>query len=441
MTEMQKSFYVRNAVIIKMSAIGVLILLMLIPVSMIRSLVMERSFRQKEATDEISSKWGNEQRLTGPILSVPYYSYDLNKDQKKVNLTRRYAHFLPENLLINGELNPEVRYRGIYKVAVYSSNLKLEGSFKFPKVEVPEKHFDIDWKNAFVTIGITDLRGIKESLVFKWNNTETSFEPGVRSIGVVESGVTVNIPLNPELTNSIDFNLDIVLNGSRSISFIPLGKVTSVNITSPWSNPSFDGAFLPESREISENGFAAQWKVLELNRNFPQHWIDNESNFRNSSFGVSLLLPIETYQITERSIKYAILFFALTFMVFFFVEVLRKIRVHPVQYVLVGFGLSLFYLLLLSLSEHIGFDLAYLVASIGIVALIATYSKGVFKNTKLTIMLASLMVVLYGFLYILLQMQDFALLLGSVGLFLVLALVMFISQKVDWYSLGEDRHS
>ena len=168
--------------------------------------------------------------------------------------------------------------------------------------------------------------------------------------------------------------------------------------------------------------------------------VDNESNFRNSSFGVSLLLPIETYQITERSIKYAILFFALTFMVFFFVEVLRKTRVHPVQYVLVGFGLSLFYLLLLSLSEHIGFDLAYLVASIGIVSLITSYASGVFKNSRLTMMLASFMVVLYGFLYILLQMQDFALLLGSIGLFLVLALVMFISQKVDWYSIGEDGH-
>ena len=440
MTEMQKSFFEKNAVIIKLSAIAVLILLLLIPVSMIRSLVMERSYRQKEATDEISSKWGNEQRLTGPILTVPYYSYDLNKDQKKVNMTRRFAHFLPENLMINGNLHPEVRYRGIYKVAVYSSDLKIEGNFNFPKVEVPAKHFDIDWKGAYVTLGISDLRGIKESLVFKWNDIETSFEPGVKNIGVVESGVTVNIPLHPERNNDINFNVEIALNGSRSISFVPVGKVTTVLVSSPWSNPSFDGAFLPETREISEKGFTAQWKVLELNRNFPQHWVDNESNFRNSSFGVSLLLPIETYQITERSIKYAILFFALTFMVFFFVEVLRKTRVHPVQYVLVGFGLSLFYLLLLSLSEHIGFDLAYLVASIGIVSLITSYASGVFKNSRLTMMLASFMVVLYGFLYILLQMQDFALLLGSIGLFLVLALVMFISQKVDWYSIGEDGH-
>lgn len=432
-----QSFFERNAVLIKVSAIAFLTLVLLIPMSMIQSLVMERQSRQMEATTEISSKWGFEQKFTGPILTVPFITYELDKDSKRVNINKHLAYFLPESLKITGKMDPDVRYRGIFQVAVYSANLKVEGTFKSPVVEISDRNSEILWKEAFITLGISDLRGIKQEIKFNWNNTEMVCEPGVKIRDMVKSGVTINKPFQGESNiNDYHFSFDLALNGSRNLSFVPLGKETNVSISSSWSNPSFEGAFLPEKRNISSSGFTADWKVLELNRNFPQRWNDNEVEFESSDFGVSLLLPIETYQITERSMKYAILFIALTFTVFFFVEIMRKLKVHPIQYVLVGISLCLFYLLLLSLSEQIGFGFAYLVASVGIVMMIAAYSRSIFHSNKLTLILTSILVLLYGFLYILIQMQDYALLMGSVGLFIILGSVMYLSHKIDWYSIG-----
>lgn len=436
MTQKTQSFFERNAVILKVAAIGFLTLLLLIPMAMIQSLVMERRTRQMEATNEISSKWGYEQRLTGPILVVPYKTFEYDKESKKTIEIGHLAYFLPEELKVDGSLTPEIRNRGIFDVAVYSSNLAVEGFFKSPKIETSES-IQVDWKGAFITIGISDLRGIKEAINFTWNGSSLVCEPGVKIGNLVESGVTVNNPFQENLdAGEYRFAFNVSLNGSRSISFVPVGRETNVNIQSPWGNPSFEGAFLPNDRKITESNFSASWKVLELNRNYPQKWIDSEANLNNSSFGVALLLPVETYQITERSMKYAILFIALTFMVFFFVEMMRKLKVHPIQYILVGFGLILFYLLLLSLSEQMGFGLAYLIASFGIVTMITSYAFSIFKNIRLTVILAGILVLLYGFLYILLQMQDYALLMGSVGLFIILATMMYLSHKINWYAIG-----
>ena len=436
MTQKTQSFFERNAVILKVAAIGFLTLLLLIPMAMIQSLVMERRTRQMEATNEISSKWGYEQRLTGPILVVPYKTFEYDKESKKTIEIGHLAYFLPEELKVDGSLTPEIRNRGIFDVAVYSSNLKVEGFFKSPKIETSES-IQVDWKGAFITVGISDLRGIKEAINFNWNGNSLVCEPGVKIANLVESGVTVNNPFQENLDAAeYRFSFNVSLNGSRSISFVPVGRETNVNLESPWGNPSFEGAFLPNDRKITESNFSASWKVLELNRNYPQKWIDNDVSLNNSAFGVELLLPVETYQITERSMKYAILFIALTFIVFFFVEMMRKLKVHPIQYILVGFGLILFYLLLLSLSEQMGFGLAYLIASFGIVTMITSYAFSIFKNIRLTIILAGILVLLYGFLYILLQMQDYALLMGSVGLFIILATLMYLSHTINWYAIG-----
>lgn len=436
MTQKTQSFFEKNAVIIKVAAIGFLTLILLIPMAMIQSLVMERRARQMEATNEISSKWGYEQRLTGPILVVPYKTFEYDKDTKKTMEIGHLAYFLPENLKINGSLTPEIRNRGIFDVAVYGSNLKVEGFFRSPKIETAG-NVEVDWNGAFITVGISDLRGIKEAINFKWNDNEMVCEPGVKIGRLIKSGVTVNSPLlnNPDV-DEYSFSFNISLNGSKSISFVPVGRETNVHIESPWGNPSFEGAFLPADRRITEKDFSATWKVLELNRNYPQKWVDGDYDLDESAFGVALLLPVETYQITERSMKYAILFIALTFTVFFFVEVMRKLRVHPIQYILVGFGLILFYLLLLSLSEQMGFGIAYLIASFGIVIMITSYAFSIFKNKRLTIILAAILILLYGFLYILLQMQDYALLMGSIGLFIILSAVMYLSRKINWYAIG-----
>lgn len=437
MTEKSQSFFEKNVVVLKVGAITFLILLLLIPMAMIQSLVMERRSRLMEATTEISSKWGNEQELRGPVLAVPYIQIEPGAKQGEEITTYHTAYFLPENLKVNGKINPEVRQRGLFKVVVYTSNLKVEGNFKAPSLDMVNKKIRVNWKEAYMTIGITDLRGIRENIDFKWNEKSMVCEPGVKTNEIITSGVTINNLFSEELTqDDYAFSFDIALNGSQWISFVPVGKETNVAIESSWANPSFDGAFLPADRQISEKGFDAKWKVLELNRNYPQKWVDDRVNLESSAFGVSLLLPIETYQITERSMKYAILFIALTFMTFFFVEVLRKMRVHPIQYVLVGFGLLLFYLLLLSLSEQMSFNMAYLIATIGIVTMITSYSYSIFKNTRLTAILSSILILLYGFLFVLLQLQDYALLMGSVGLFLILASVMYLSRKINWYSIN-----
>ncbi len=435
------SFFERNAVMIKVGIIGFLALVLLIPTAMISSLVNERQNRQNETIAEISSKWGTQQLVTGPILAVPYQTWLLDKDRNRINIEKHIAYFLPENLNITSKMLPETRKRGIFRAAVYTSNMILSGNFSDPSFDLNEQNNEIDWKGAFISIGITDLKGINDNIKFVWNNLEIQCQPGVRINKIVASGVTVStIKLNTTENKNNTFSIEISLNGTKSLSFTPIGKETNAKIESSWVNPSFDGAFLPKERSVNKSGFNAEWKVLELNRNFPQSWIDNDINFDNSAFGVSLLLPIETYQVTERSIKYAILFISLTFMLFFFIEVMKKHRVHPIQYVLVGFSLSLFYLLLLSLSEHIGFDFAYLVASIGIISMISGYGRAIFKSNKLTIILAAVITLLYGFLYILLQLQDYALLVGSLGLFIVLGTVMYFSRKIDWYSIGAKDH-
>ncbi|MCB9000443.1 MAG: cell envelope integrity protein CreD [Bacteroidales bacterium] len=439
MTEKKQNFLERNAVVIKIAAIAFLILLLLIPMAMVRSLVMERRGRQIEATKEITSKWGNEQCVTGPILTIPFKTYNVDKETNKTVVSEHLAYFLPEKLRINGMLNPSVRRRGIFKVAVYSSTIEVEGYFKSPVTDFSDGA-DIDLKGAYITVGISDLRGIKESVSFNWEGIPLNCEPGSRIIQMIKSGVTVNGLFSKELgTQNIHFSFKMSLNGSENIKFVPVGRETDVLLKSSWNNPSFDGAFLPADREVSDSGFVAKWKVLELNRNYPQKWVDSQQVLDNSAFGVSLLLPVETYQITERSMKYAILFIALTFMVFFFVEVLRKLKVHPIQYGLVGLGLILFYLLLLSLSEQIGFGYAYLIASIAIVLMITGYSYSIFKNIRLTLLLGILLAALYLFLYILLQMQDYALLIGSIGLFVVLSVTMYLSRKIDWYSIGNGK--
>ena len=437
MTQNLITFFERNAAIFKVATIAFLALMLLIPVSLIDALVIERKNRQLAALEEVSSKWGFEQQVAGPILTIPYYTFDLNKDNERINVVRKLIYFLPEKLDISGIIDPEIRRRGLFKVPVYRSDIRLEGHFSTPVTDIASTNTEIDWAGASVTLGLSDMRGITEAIDFIWNNEKIVCEPGASIEGTIPSGVTVYIQLDQlKPSEPYSFSINISLNGSRSISFIPLGRETTAKINSTWKDPGFNGAFLPATRDISAQGFLATWKIIELNRNYPQRWTDKNVDLSGSSFGVELILQGDTYQLTERSIKYAILFIALTFMSFFFIEIIHRQRVHPIQYILVGFGLALFYLLLLSLSEHIGFKLSYLIASIAIVSMITGYSGTIFKNHKLIALMATILFVLYGFLFILLQMQDLTLLIGSAGLFIILSTVMYLSRKIDWYNLS-----
>jgi inner membrane protein len=321
-------------------------------------------------------------------------------------------------------------------VVVYSSAMNVTGKFKTPDfTEWSTAESDILWKDAFLSLGITDMRGIKENIIVSWNGESLALNPGIETKDVLESGVSARVHVSPadSASPTISFSFDLKLNGSRLLNFIPVGKENEVKISSPWANPSFDGSFLPDERNVTDAGFHAVWKVLHLNRNFPQQWKGNTQRIYDAEFGVTLLLPVDEYQKTTRSAKYAIMFISLTFLIFFFVEILNKKRIHPVQYLLVGLALCIFYTLLLSLSEHTGFGIAYIIASAAVVLLITFYTSTILMNKRLTAITGLVLAVLYAFIYTIIQLQDYALLMGSIGLFLVLSVIMYLSGKIKWY--------
>ena len=426
-------------VFFKMGMIVVLILLLLIPAYMVQNLIHERTMRQAEAIEEVSSKHADDQAVTGPILTIPFVRKrqveNADGTQREIK-ERYYYHILPEELKIDGEIIPETRKRGIFEVVLYGSKMNFSGyfdSYDFENNGLNEENLLLD--KAFVTLGVSDLKGVTDQVNFTLGDSAVIFSPGVISKDIVSSGLHVRYPLT-EIPEKLGFNFDISLNGSETMMFTPIGKVTTVDITSPWSEPSFDGSFLPDSRKVDKDGFVANWKVLHLNRNYPQTWVGNKNSLQGSRFGVNLRLPIDVYQKSMRVAKYAILFIVLTYLVFFFVEILNKILIHPIQYILVGIALVLFYVLMLAFSEQIYFDYAYILAAIMTISLVFLYCRSILKSWGLAAMTASILLILYGFIFIIIQMQDLALLFGSLGIFLILAVTMYFSRKIDWFDLN-----
>jgi inner membrane protein len=426
----------RNSVTLKLIAVGFLILILLIPSGMISSLISEREDLRDEATAEVSSKWGGSQTVGGPVITIPYYE-TIKTEEGKLETVLSYAHFLPDSLHISGSLKPEKRYRGIYVAVLYNSKLNVSGNFAPLNFEALSISRDrLRMQDAFMSFGIPDMKGVREKITVEVNNRKYDFNPGIESSDIFESGVSFPISLND--SGNINFNFTVDLNGSTDINFLPFGKETVVELQSSWGNPSFMGEFLPDDRKVEENGFKARWRVLHLNRNYPQQGTGNYIANNGGSFGVKLMLPVDEYQKTNRSAKYCVMFIFLTFLTFFFVEVLNKKRIHAIQYLLVGFAITLFYILLLSLSEHISFNVSYLIAASIILVLVTLYAKAIFKSNLLTGLTFGVLAILYTFFYSLLQLQDYALLMGSFGLLLILAVIMYLTRKIDWYSFNTD---
>lgn len=429
------NFAERNAATFKMAAIVVLVLLLLIPVQMITGLIYERNEMQRQASEDISATWGQAQQIAGPVLSIPYNFFYYDKDKRVVQDTR-YMHFLPEKLEITADMKPEIRKRGIYEIPVYQSGVQVKGHFRFPdpsslKIDPNQ----IRWDEASISSGIPDMRGISDKMVLTFEGQQIDFEPGLEQRDLFESGVRAGVLLNTVEPGDLNFSYTIQLRGSSKLEFIPLGKETHVTLKSSWADPKFSGAFLPAFREINAAGFEAKWKVFNLNRNFPQQWTGNQYSFKDAAFGVDLLIPVDNYQKTTRTVKYAIMLIGLSFLVFFFLEILNDMRIHPIQYVFVGLALCLFYTLLLSISEQASFNIAYGLAGGATILLVSLYAKAILKSNRLSLMLFSLMFILYSYIFVIIQLQDLALLFGSIGLFIVLALVMYLSRKIDWYAV------
>jgi inner membrane protein len=430
-----KSFneWLSSSITVKLCSIGFLTLILLIPGVMIQSLISERQSLSLETEKEISLQWGGEQLITGPILMIPFDKTDITDGKKTIS--RELAYVLPESLKVDGSVFPDIRYRGIYSMAVYNAKINLKGSFVAPDwASLGIDESTVVREEAAVIIGIPDMRGIRNSAVLDWGDKKFIADPGLKSKHIAESGLNIKVDLSMLKDKSpVDFSILLDLNGSDALSFIPVGKETNVNINSSWPDPSFNGSFLPDKRTINSSGFQAHWNVLHLNRNFPQQWIGSSFDTKGSAFGVRFIIPVDHYQKTMRSAKYAVMFLALTFAVFFFVEVINHKRIHPIQYLFVGLGLSLFYALLLSISEQLPFNLAFAISASAIIIMVTLYSRAIFKKRKLVLLMAGFLIALYGFLYILLQLEDYALLIGSVGLFAILGIIMYLSRNINWF--------
>lgn len=421
----------------KLVTICALILVLLIPTSMVTSLIHERKNRKQSVIDEINYKWGRTQTVIGPVLSIPYLMHIEGKDGKTTSVTK-YIHILPDTVDIKSQITPEVRYRGIYEAILYNATLSIDGFFPQAPLEdlrVPPEN--IVWADAFISIGITDMRGIKDRIEATFDGMRLSMEPGVETADVIKSGISADIRLDNS-RKSYPFHFDLNLNGSEQIHFAPVGKVTTVTARSGWNDPSFGGAFLPVERKIDDQGFSAKWKVLHLNRNYPQHWKGGGRDLSESTFGVKLFSPVDIYQKTNRTAKYALMFIVFTFLAFLIAEFINRLRVHPVQYLLIGLAIIIFYTLLLSISEQINFGIAYLISAGAVISLITGYAKAILKNRVVTLMVGGILAILYAYLYILLQLEDYALLMGSIGLFVVLSVVMYLTRKIDWYASPQE---
>ncbi|MEY4134800.1 MAG: cell envelope integrity protein CreD [Saprospiraceae bacterium] len=424
----------RSSLLVKLISIGFIALLLMIPQSMTFELIRERQNRQQEVVREISESWGGSQNIAGPVLTIPYTVWTEGQDGTKTASTH-HLNFLPNELDIEGNARHEMRSRGIFDAILYRSNIRLSGKFEAPDLEAlnisPQQ---LVWKEARVSLGISSMTGIRNSINLDWNGEKIRMEPGTANVALLPAGVSSPVQV-PENQREWAFSIPLELNGTESLFFEPVGRITKTALKASWPSPSFTGKMLPDTREISEKGFSAAWKILDLNRNYPQQWKDNAYNFTDSAFGVRLIRPVDEYLKNERTAKYAILVIGLTFLIYFFFETLRKFRIHPFQYLLVGLALVVFYLLLLSLSEQIGFNAAYGLAAVATIGLISFYSASVLRLPALLVQLTILLGIIFGFIFIVLQLEDFALLAGSLGIFVALAAVMFYSRKVDWYNL------
>ncbi|HEN3656801.1 TPA: cell envelope integrity protein CreD [Yersinia enterocolitica] len=423
----------------KIAALLGLILLMMIPKEMLLNVINERSGYRQSVVDKVSDSTSRAQKILGPLIVVPYSEWietevDGKKQGQRVN---RHRYLLPEVMTVTGAPDVEVRQLGIYQAQVYQGELYFHGQFESSSLD------DLDREG--VTIGtpslvlaLSDSRGIQQISPLSLGNAKINFEPGA-FLGRTAQGVHAPLTIEQVRQGKFDVNFKLTLAGTNSLSVVPVGRSSELTLQSNWPHPNFVGEFLPLQRKVDEKGFRAHWS---------SNWLANSMNINFSgdnvrfdfdqlpAFTTSLIEPVDHYQLAERAIKYAILFIGLTFFSFFLFESLTSLRVHPIQYLLVGAALVLFYLMLLAFSEHLGFTLAYIIASLSCSMLIAIYLSAVLGGWLRGALFASGLLLLYGVLFGLLQSEDNALLLGAGLLFIILAAVMLLTRRLDWYQVA-----
>ncbi|MCM4158203.1 cell envelope integrity protein CreD [Gramella sp. AN32] len=441
--------WLKNSITARMFIIGFLSLILLIPLFMVQELIQERAQRQKNVVSEINDKWGDEVIVYGPILKIPYHSYrqkQITNSQNEVTTESveeiKYFYFFPHQLKIQSNIDPEIKKRGIYQTAVYKSTTEISGSFTNPDIKNEDiSEENILWEKARIIFKTSNLKGVNNQMHIEIGDSSYTFAskyqdtpnrlPERQDLYLMESEVLKESEFSPE--KSLDFKMQFSVNGSSEISFVPIGKTTEARIISDWKTNSFIGNFLPYNEDkLTEKGFDAKWKILDINRPFPPSFNNNLPNLTEYAFGVNFMIPVDEYQKSERATKYGFLVIGLTFLLFFLIQTLSKIPIHPFQYLMLGLGLVMFYTLLISISEHSSFLKAYVIAGISVILMISLYSKSILNGWKFPIFIGISLCTLYSFIYIIIQLESYALLVGSIGLFLILGGVMYVSRKIDW---------
>lgn len=438
-----KSFFQSNTA--KMIMVGFLTLVLLIPLFFVQDLIRERSQRKTQMVDEVTNLWGKDVYFYGPILRIPYTNYEAyNVTDPKTGITTlerknvtNYAYFFPNELKNTSKIRKnESLKRGIFNHVVFTADMNFKGNFSSPdftKLGISEEN--IQWNKAVVIVKTTNLKSIKSELGIQLNNDKFSFEPQNADKSEYSVLSTNNFDYKSLANNEkIAFDFSITYNGSNSVKFIPIGKVTTVSVDSDWESPSFEGSFAASdtTKSINKKGFHADWKIMDINRTFSQQYANVLPNLDDYLFGVKLIKTVDEYQQNERASKYGFLVIGLTFLIFFLIQSISKINIHIFQYTMIGLALIMFYTLLISITEHSTFNSAYSIAGASVVAMITLYSVSILKNRKFPMFIGASLTVLYSFIYVIIQMEDYALLVGSIGLFMILGAVMYFSRKIDW---------
>jgi len=437
----------------KIAIICLIAIVLLIPLTMISGKISERSQYLLNAKNSVASSWTGRQKVMGPIIVVPYVvekKEEVWDDKKKETTIKtrkvsRKKFVFPDKLNINASIEDDVRYKGIYKVPVYTSLINVSGRLDYDHLQ--KKIKQIKGQGDAVSIGkpylvttVSDPRGINRIPILSWMNQTLPFSPGSK-IKANNNGIHAYLPLLDNVkAEPINFSFQLELRGMEMVSFVPVGEEVNVNVSSSWPHPEFIGMFLPASRTIEDSGYQAEWKITSFASNIAEKVKlcerGNCNDLMANSFGVKHIEPVNVYLQSERSVKYGLLFIGLSFVAFFVFEILKKLPIHAIQYSLVGFAIATFYLLLVSLSEHIEFSLAYLIASLCCVGLLLFYLRYVLRGFAHAITFASILLSLYGVLYVIISAEDYALLMGASLTFLILLVVMISTRNVDWYEVG-----
>lgn len=439
----------RSVLSSKFALISLVVVIILIPLNLIDGLLQERQTYHREAIDEMARSSTAAQRLLGPVLWIPctetypveYYDAERKKNRLRRDSRDCSVHVLPTKLVVGGQMESDLRRRGVHEALFFTSKLTLSASFLLPeRFGTGEPGTEVKTGEASLNIGISDTRGVMAVPSVRIDGRSRQFAPGTQ-MAVLGTGVHAAVGvLDAGQTIATEFDLN--LRGHEQLTFVPLGRETEMHLRSSWPHPSFIGRFLPSVRQVSSKGFEADWGsshfATGLEQLFARHARDLEPcpDINETFFGVTLIDPVDLYTQVDRAQKYGFLFVVMTFIAMFGLEFMRRVRLHPLQYTLVGVALAIFFLLLLSLAEHTGFAPAYAMAASACVGLLSFYMRHIVRSRATGLGFALTLSVFYGLLYTLLVSEDYALLTGAVFVFGVLALIMVLTRHVDWYALS-----